>query len=684
MKKLYLLLVLFVFFKTGFSQWEPTWGPQNNSTYHLYEKPPYLFMTSLTGCYRSTDGISWEKLNIPNSYINYNYIHFNSCGSRLFLTKYDSLFYSDDNGISWHADTPQNVRRSYVSGNDVFMGGSDRLYYSGNGGSVWTDITGTLPDAGAFCNGISFFQGKLYFASSEGYIYFSPDTGLTWSLLPNQPAAAYEASAYENNALTNDDDLFLYYTNAAGIFRISSEFSSWDTVFNTFDAVITSFAIIDTMMYAGSSRQVIYSTGKTALNWQPFTIPGTSQSSLICDIKKLGGVLYAGSEQGLFASVNDGASWQQRYEGIIPGYWVMNLFVNGDDVWADHFISQSDGPWHRALPDSMSAILVKNDVVIASVYNPASTPASWFQVSGDRGTSWININLTDMENIAVNNNTLFATFPAGLFKSTDLGQSWSYLGNIRFNQFLGMDSVLFIMNSSGIFKSTDDGASWSSSDSGISPPFSGRFFTNGSDLFVLNFNTSIYRSSDLGLSWTLLPNTGLNIGNRTTLAASADKIFVGGYTFGSYGHEVYTGIYMLAEGDTTWQLLNNDSSVVCESLAIKGDYLYGAIEHQGIKKLRIDTTGATFVPALTQSNTYLQLYPNPATGSFMLICSAKSHEPAEVLVYNSQGQLLFKRNGMPSGDEFRETISIPGLPKGLYTVRVNQGKESRAGRIVIQ
>jgi hypothetical protein len=78
----------------------------------------------------------------------------------------------------------------------------------------------------------------------------------------------------------------------------------------------------------------------------------------------------------------------------------------------------------------------------------------------------------------------------------------------------------------------------------------------------------------------------------------------------------------------------------------------------------------------------IYVYPNPATGSFIIDMSQVAEQKAEINIYNSLGQLIDKRTlKAPS----KITIELPDQEKGIYIVEV-KGENDLAyrGKLIVQ
>ena len=683
MSKLILFLSWLITF-SSYSQnlWEPTWGPNFNTIYYIHKAGSYFFISAEAGCYRSPDGINWEKLSVPVTPYFYNptLLHFNSCGDRVFGMNYNKLYYSDDQGSNWNEDSLEGVLISYVTNKTIYLASYKKLYFSSDSGRAWKDITGNLPLSNGNICGISTFKNKLYASLTSGNIYNSADSGATWQALPNLPILAGPGYAYEDNNLVNDNDSYLYISNGAGLFRTADEDSLWQDITPSFTSadVIMNFRICGQNIYIGGTWRS-FTCDKTNLLWNTIAPYG-----YVSDIWSDTNYLFAATADGLYRSPDLGQSWNKMYKGIYASNsGETGIFTDGHDLWSTNYLTRDNGDnWLIPFNDTATVIAVKKNIFIITPHSSASPyygPSLPCYISSDSGMSWKQLNIYPPQNMSINRNYLYMNKNDTMYRSSDFGDNWTQLNTIGYNFFLGLDSIIFISGANGVYKSYDDGTNWISCNNGLPPPAPGWLVWNGSDLVLLNIVDHIYRSTDKGNTWTQLPEDGLDIFLRTAIAASAEKIYITGYSYGPYGSEIRKGIFEMTPGDTAWQVMNNDPSINPSWLLVKDNYLFGTFGTEGIKRYKlydeISSSGElkNIAPGLV-------IYPNPADNSFSL--KLNTSEPLIVKIYSLSGKEVFNRSYYDHQSLY-ERISIPGLAEGMYIVQAISNNTIKAGKLII-
>jgi len=79
----------------------------------------------------------------------------------------------------------------------------------------------------------------------------------------------------------------------------------------------------------------------------------------------------------------------------------------------------------------------------------------------------------------------------------------------------------------------------------------------------------------------------------------------------------------------------------------------------------------------------MNIYPNPSNGLFTLEMNASKAGTFNVEIINIQGQVVFTREINQDGF-YKETIDISNNASGIYYLRINDGKNLKVSKIMIQ
>lgn len=82
--------------------------------------------------------------------------------------------------------------------------------------------------------------------------------------------------------------------------------------------------------------------------------------------------------------------------------------------------------------------------------------------------------------------------------------------------------------------------------------------------------------------------------------------------------------------------------------------------------------------------TNMSFYPNPNTGKFNLSFSLPEKGDAEVTILNTEGKVVYTEKLPAFSGNYDQEIDISKQAKGIYFVKVEQGKNSQVKKIVLE
>src|SRR6187402_1942335 len=150
MKDAYFILLWFFASSSGIItaqfSWEHTDGPFGSVLSSIYSNDQYAFIPEDDFLYRSTDGLSWEKIDHPVSFI--MFVYQDTLLNILYNEDADSLRLqlSYDNGITWVVkDLPEDFNVSddiVMTTHGIYLsqGSTDLLFRSTDLGDTWDNI----------------------------------------------------------------------------------------------------------------------------------------------------------------------------------------------------------------------------------------------------------------------------------------------------------------------------------------------------------------------------------------------------------------------------------------------------------------------------------------------------------------------------------------------------------------
>lgn len=77
----------------------------------------------------------------------------------------------------------------------------------------------------------------------------------------------------------------------------------------------------------------------------------------------------------------------------------------------------------------------------------------------------------------------------------------------------------------------------------------------------------------------------------------------------------------------------------------------------------------------------MKLYPNPSDGKFNLNFNLKNKGDAEITVYDMQGKQVYNEKLPNFSGEYNKPIDISSNAKGIYFVKIQQGKHTQVKKI---
>ncbi|MEA3462085.1 MAG: T9SS type A sorting domain-containing protein [Bacteroidota bacterium] len=218
-------------------------------------------------------------------------------------TQYNDLFRLDDNGANWIKTNLQapNISSLVVSGTDLFVGTSNGVSRSTDGGDNWSLANSGIE--GEWISSLAVIpsgtDSEYLFAGTDvNGVLLSIDKGTSWMLA--------------NSGLT--------------------------------DSSITCLAVIGTNLFAGT-RSGMFLSQNYGTSWTPINT-GLTDLSVQC-LATSSGNLFAGTGSTVFLSANNGTSWTKVYNSL-NDLNVLSLTASGTNIfagtWFDAvFLSKNNG-----------------------------------------------------------------------------------------------------------------------------------------------------------------------------------------------------------------------------------------------------------------------------------------------------------------------------------------------------
>ncbi len=488
----------------------------------------------------------------------------------------------------------------------VVAPGVSALYKSTDGGESWNSV-----DPGSFPNLLAIDPtnpSTLYAMRFRTGLSKSTDGGASWTATGfNKDVAALAIDPRNSQILYASTSVPA--RSPAGIFKSTDGGRNWNQLNTTmlFAPSLVLNPANPSVIYAGTFLGGVFKSTDAGANWSE------SNSGLrVLGIQTLVGdptdpaIVYAGGDEGLFKSINSGASWNQQAafqvtlftSGILPpvsrasvhsllidytnpnilyaethrtggcftGDGLLFKSTDGGVNWSDSISPNESGCLADALmamdPTDPNTLYLRFGAVYEggdlTLYRSTDGGARWTfaGVGADEGYRTLNALVID----PTTPSTLYAATSGGVFQTADGGGKWSVTGLAKVNvNLVAIDplqpNVLYAGTFRGLFKSTDSGASWAPIGDGLGDlldarptliPWDSALVVDPDHTDVLYLGTSGYgvlKSVDGGATWE--PNNdGLtNVDVRALAIVRGDSTTVYAATPG--------GVFKILQPDKT-------------------------------------------------------------------------------------------------------------------------------------
>jgi hypothetical protein len=352
---------------------------------------------------------------------------------------------------------------------------------------------------------------------------------------------------------------------------------------------------------------------------------GISATANIYSLAAIGSNIFAGNDNGVYLSTNNGTSWTIT---ALNNKLVYSLATLGTVIYAG---TSSSG-----------------------VYSSTNNGANWTQTSLNNQTVYA---------LTISGNSIFAGASGnGVYLSTNNGTNWT-------QNSLSSHSVISLAASganiyagtslNGIYRSTNSGANWAQTSMnfsslkslaiGSSYYFAGAYSLTGSNGF--------YRSTDGG-TWTLV---GLNSINVLCLTVSGNNVFAG----------TDNGVYLSTNNGTNWILKNQGITTVphIESILIANTYIFIGTNGESVwRRTLAESIGISNISTeIPSSYSLSQNYPNPFNPATTIKFALTKNDYTSIKVFDMLGkEVATLVNEKLNAGTYSVDWNASDYPSGVY------------------
>lgn len=445
----------------------------------------------------------------------------------------DGLYISTDGGATFTNKTIATVYDVYASGSNVYAATDGGLSISTDGGATFTKKTTANGLGGYYVRGV-YASGSNVYAATSGGLSISTDGGATFV---NRTTA---------NGLGYNDvsDVFVsggnvYASTYYGLSISTDNGNSFVNYFDEFPVQVYEISVNGSSIYALTNSGLYISTNN-GLTYTPY-IPATGlASNYVKKVYASGNIIYAATDVGLSISNDGGNTFANRnMTNGMAANEISNIFVDGSKIYLTHdgdelhglSISTDGGATFTKKTESNGiGGGVNGSGYLRDVYandNMVYTAGWGVSISSDGGNSFIHKTTANglgdgsVRGIFVSDSKIYAATGGGLSISTNGGASFtnittsSGLGSTYTQDVFVSGGTVYVATNSGLSISTNGGFTFTNKTTanGLGDNFTHEVYANGNTVYVATRDGGLSVSTDGGntfVSYTIADGLGGN------------------------------------------------------------------------------------------------------------------------------------------------------------------------------
>ncbi len=610
------------------------------------------------------------------------------------------LIYSSDQGNTWNSissglPTQNYIKAFVINGNNIILSMSSiGILISSNNGNNWTSINTNFYTTLAFIK-----NGNKILAATDKFVYSTSDNGLSWVSLDSGltlGSPVVNAIAAKDNYIYAGLSYNSVWGTGGGMYISSDNGNNW--LFSTFNGNyigVSDVVIQDSIVYAGTYNGLYYSINN-GISWSLMQ-NGFPLNIRITSLVAKDSIIIASTYYGIYFSSDYGNSWVTANTGLINyNYNINNLMIDDSTVYTtvNGLIYKRSLANFMAIPQSAGAItgpttVCKGQSMVNYSIAPIDLATAYVLTLPDGTTDTV---YPLLSTISVNVN-----FPINASSGTisvkginKYGSGIPYTLAITVNP-LPSNAGLIAGNLSVCQNNQNETYTVpliANSTSYIWTLLNGKVDTTNSNSITFNYDTASF-SGNIKVKGA----NSCGFGNENGVFVNVTPLPTTPNIIGSPAPQPFDiELYSISQqfGKTyNWSVTNGNilNGTGTNYVNVK----WGNI---GVGQLKINVADINYLSCAVSATLNVNvgnigiedikenrfdIYPNPAKNNLIIeFAKDKSIQNTLLSIYNIQGQLLKQ---LPVNQSQTE-IDIHSFAAGVYFIKVNNDKETLQGKFV--
>ena len=273
-------------------------------------------------------------------------------------------------------------------------------------------------------------MGTTVFAGMSAGLYRSTDLGTTWQQITSDVSNGNE----ERIAFAFRDDTLYTGGSGSGAFISIDNGAFWEEHVTNLPFHITSYAFVDTVMFAGhSSNGGVSRSTDGGRVWESIASGLPSSARSVNKLASSGTTLLAATGGGMYVSSDFGDSWTiTSWSALGPvSLHASESVVLASDQYEVYRSTDVGQTWVQITNGLPTSFYVRDFARIGSNLFMGGGPEPYMFMSTDEGLSWSGISgfALPVWALAAAGDTLYAATQYFVYYTTDLGQNWQLIPN---------------------------------------------------------------------------------------------------------------------------------------------------------------------------------------------------------------------------------------------------------------